>query len=164
MEALGINVGGLIAQLVNFSILVLLLALFAYKPIVKMLDERAAKIKDSLERAEQIKQESDEAQDAINKQIGEARREGQSIIASANQVGERMKEEAREAARGEAEIILERARAEIQSERDAAIQDLRSQFADLTILAAERVINKSLDKEAHRDLIQQTLEEAGSRN
>lgn len=164
MEALGINVGGLIAQLVNFSILVLLLALFAYKPIVKMLDERAAKIKDSLERAEQIKQESDEAQDAINEQIGEARREGQSIIASANQVGERMKEEAREAARGEAEIILERARAEIQSERDAAIQDLRSQFADLTILAAERVINKSLDKEAHRDLIQQTLEEAGSRN
>ena len=75
-----------------------------------------------------------------------------------------MKEEAREAARGEAEIILERARAEIQSERDAAIQELRSQFADLTILAAERVINKSLDKDAHRDLIQQTLEEAGSRN
>ncbi len=164
MEALGINVGGLIAQLVNFSILVLLLVLFAYKPIVKMLDERSAKIKDSLERAEQLKRESDEAQSAINEQIGEARREGQAIIASANQTGQRMKEEAREAARGGAEIILERARAEIQSERDAAIQELRSQFADLTILAAGRVINKALDKEAHRDLIRQTLEEAGSRN
>jgi F-type H+-transporting ATPase subunit b len=164
VDALGINLPGLLAQIVNFSVLLFLLYRFAYKPIVKLLDERAEKIRTSLDQAEKLRQESDEAQLAINARLDEARREGQAIVANANQVAERVRAEAEDAARREADVILTRARAEIASERDAALAQLRTQFADLTVLAAERIINRSLDKETHRELIERVLEESNARN
>ncbi|KKK63654.1 hypothetical protein LCGC14_2992130, partial [marine sediment metagenome] len=71
-----------------------------------------------------------------------------------------LQDEARQAARRDAEALLERARSEIQLERDAAIADLRREFADLTVTAAERVIRRSLDRKAHRELIEEVLAEA----
>ena len=71
-----------------------------------------------------------------------------------------VKQKAQEVARQEAEALLNRARAEIQHERDEAISVVRREFADLTILAAGKVIERSLDKKEHRELIDQVLEES----
>ncbi len=81
-------------------------------------------------------------------------------IAQAQQASSRIQEEAREGARSDAEQLIERARQEIQLERDAAISDLRSEFADLTITAAERVIRRSLDRKAHGEIIEEVLADA----
>ncbi len=164
MEALGINLAGIVSQAVNFLLLLTLLYIFAYKPILKLLDDRSQKIKASLDQAEKLRAESSEAEAAIAARLDEARREGQAIVANANQVAERIRSEAEESARREAETILARARAEIEAETNAARQALRQQFADLTILAAEKVIERSLDREAHRQLIEQTLADSVSRN
>ncbi|TAK34272.1 MAG: ATP synthase F0 subunit B [Chloroflexota bacterium] len=161
MEALGINVPGLIAQIINFVILLALLRLVAYKPILSMLEKRSTKIRESMEAAERIKQEMTKSQQDFEVQLEAARKEGQAIIAQANQIGDRMKQEAREEAQKEATAIIAKARGEIELERDKAIGELRQQFADLTILAAGKVINRTLDPASHKKLIDEILVEAG---
>ncbi len=160
LAALGISLPTLIAQIVNFSILFGLLYLFAYKPVLRMLDERSKKVKESLEQTESIKEQAAHAEEEAKKQVEAASKEGQEVIARAVRSGEEVRQQAQQEAKGEAEALITRARVEIQRERDEAIDDLRREFADLTILVAEKVIERSLDKEAHRQLIDKTLEES----
>jgi F-type H+-transporting ATPase subunit b len=160
MEDIGISLSGLIAQLVNFFILFGILFLLLYKPVMRMLRERSEKIKDSMEQAEQIKERLAQTEQQVREQVEAARRDGQSIVAQAGQIGEQLKDAARQEARQEAEVIVARARVEIDRERDAAIDELRRQFTDLAIMAAEKVINETLDKERHRRIIDEVLEQA----
>jgi F-type H+-transporting ATPase subunit b len=159
-ENLGINWHGLLAYFISFGILVGLLLLVAYKPVIKMLDERSSKIKESIEQAEFVKQQVAKTEQMVQEQLAQARKQGQDLIAQATQIGERLKEEARQQARQDAEAIVARARIEIRAERDETIDKLRGEFVDIAIIAAEKVINKALDKETHRQLIQQTLQES----
>jgi len=157
---LGINLPTLLAQIVNFVILFGLLYLVAYKPIMRILDERSRKVKESMEQTEFIKQQAEQAEEEAKKRIEAASKEGQEVIARAARTGEEVGRQAQQEARQEAETLITRARVEIQRERDDAIDELRKQFADLTILAAGKVIDRSLDKETHRQLINKVLEEA----
>ena len=86
--------------------------------------------------------------------------EGQEAVARAVRTGEEIRQKAQQEARPEAEAIIAKARLEIQQERDEAIDELRKELADLTIVAAGKVIERSLDKEAHRQLIDKVLEES----
>ena len=160
MEGLGINLPTLIAQVINFAILLGLLYLVAYKPIMRMLDERSRKVKESMEQTELIKQQAERAEEEVKKQIKAAGREGQEMIARAVRSGEDTKQKAQQDAKQDAESLIARAQVEIQRERDEAIGELRKEFADLTILAAGKVIDRSLDKKAHRQLIDKVLKES----
>ncbi len=158
LAGLGVSLPTLLAQIVNFVILFGLLYLVAYKPIMRMLDERSGKVKVSMEQTDYIKEQASQAGEEAKKRIEAASVEGQEVIARAVRSGEEVRQQAQQEARKDAESLIVRARVEIQRERDDAIDDLRREFADLTILAAEKVINRSLDKEAHRQLIDETLE------
>ena len=160
LAGLGINLPTLLAQIINFAILLGLLYLVAYKPIMRMFDERSRKIRESMEQTEFIKEQAAHAEEEAEKRIGEAAREGQEVVARAVRTGEEVGREAQQEARQEAESLIARARIEIQRERDDAIDELRKEFADLTILAAGKVIDRSLDKEAHRQLIDKVLKES----
>jgi F-type H+-transporting ATPase subunit b len=160
MESIGIDWHILLAQLINFGILFGILFVLLYKPVRRMLDERSARIRESMEQAEQVKEQLARTDEQVRTQMEAARREGQGILAQAAQMGERLKEEARGEAKREAETIVNRARAEIERERDEAIEDLRNQFVDLAIAAAEKVVSETLDKEKHRRLIEEVLEQA----
>jgi len=160
VEGLGINLPTLLAQVVNFAILLGLLYLVAYKPIMRMLDERSRKIKESMEQTELIKQQAKHAEEEIKKQIEAAGNEGMEIVARAMHTGEEVRQKAQQEAKQDAETLIARAQVAIQRERDGAIDELRKEFADLTIMAAEKVIEKSLDKQTHRQLIDKVLEES----
>ena len=160
LEGLGINLSTLLAQIVNFVILFGLLYLVAYKPVMRMLDERSGKVKESMEQTEYIKEQAAHAEEEFKRQIEAAGKEGQEVIARAVRTGEEVRQQAQQEARQDAEVLITRARTEIQRERDDAVDELRKEFADLTLLAAEKVIDRSLDKEAHRQLIEKTLEES----
>jgi len=157
---LGINLPTLLAQIINFIILFGLLYLVAYKPLMRMLDARSKKIKESMEQTEYIKQQAARAEEEVKKQLEAAGKKGQEVIARAVRTGEEVRQQTQQETRQEAETLIIRARMEIQQERDEAIDDLRREFADLTILAAGKVIDRSLDKEAHRQLIEKVLEES----
>jgi len=158
MEGIGINLPLLLAFVINFIILLVLLSVVLYKPVLKMLDERQAKIKESMDQAEQIRQQVAQTEDDIKSQLESARKEGQKIIAQAEQIGERLKNEAKEEARLEAESLISKAQIELQRQRDKDIEELRKQFTDIALLAAEKVINETLDKEKHRRLIDEVLD------
>ena len=157
---LGINLPVLVAQIINVAILLGLLYLVAYKPIMRVLDERSRRIKESMEQADAIKEQATRTEEEVKNQLEVASRKGQERIAQAVQVGEEVKQKAKQEARQEAETLIARARTEIQRERDEAIDELRKEFADLTIMAAGKVIDRALDKKAHRQLIDKVLKES----
>ena len=160
MEGLGISLPMLLAQIVNFGILLGLLYLVAYKPIMRMLDERSRKIKESMEQTEFVKEQAARAEEEVKKQLEAAAKEGQEVITRAAKTGEELRQKTQQQAKQEAEALITRARAEIRRERDDAIGELRKEVADLAILAAGKVIDRSLDKKAHRQLIDKVLEES----
>ena len=160
MDELGFNVPVLIAQLVNFFILLVVLRIFLYKPILNMLDRRSQRIREGMEAAEQSKEQATQAEEEVARQLDEARQQGQALVAQAQEAANRIQEEARSQARRDSDTQLERARSEIQLERDRAIAELRKEFADLTVSAAEKVIGQSLDRQAHQRLIDEALAES----
>lgn len=159
MTDLGVNIPSLIAYLVNFLILLGILSLFAYKPLVRLMDQRAERIRESLEAADQARQEAASSREAVEEALNEARQQGQRLLDQTREAAERYRAEEMERARQEAEAFVLRARADIQRERDAAIEEVRSNFGELAITAAERVIGRTLDPQAHEDLIAQVLED-----
>ena len=160
MEALGINLPGLLAQIVNFLLLFFLLSRFAFKPIMNMLDQRSQRIRESLEAAERARQEAAQSEVNIQAQIDVARREGQAIIEQASRAADQVREELVQTGRREAEAIQTRARADFALEREKAIAELRRQFADLTVTAAEKIISESLDRDKHQRLVRDVLDQS----
>lgn len=157
--ALGVDPQSLLVYLVNFAVLAVILYFFAYKRILGVLDARSAKIKDSLEEADRVRLDAQEQQVQMQRTLDEGRQEGQRVLQDAREAAERYREQQQAQARAQANEMLERARSEIQSERDAALEQLRAQFAGLAVTAAERIIRRSLDENTHRDLIDEVLAE-----
>src|SRR4030042_4469641 len=116
--SLGINLPLLVVFTVNFIILLVLLRLFLYKPVMKVLDERAERTREAMELAEATKKEYEQAKGEIQKQIEKGRQEAQAILTQARQVGEGMKEESRQDAAKQVQVILDRTRSELEVERD----------------------------------------------
>ena len=159
MEALGINLGYLISQIVNFTLLAVLLYFVAYKPILRMLDERSARIKQGLEDAESASRRAAEMEQEFEQHLAEARKEGQEIVAQATQMSEKARQEILATAREEARAQVEKAKEEISRERELAMSELRQQVADLSLSISEKVIGEALDQQRQRDLIAEFLEQ-----
>ena len=158
LDSFGIQWQLLLIQLINFGIIFFALKKFAYGKVIEKLDERAAKIKEGLEQSEQAEKRAADIDAEAKKALEEARKEGQVLIAQAKEAAEKRREEDIAQAKKDAEALLERARAEIQLEKDRAIDELRKEFADITIFAAGKVINEELDAEKHRKVIDEVLE------
>ena len=159
MEALGINLGYLISQIVNFTLLALLLYFVAYKPVLRMLDERSARINQGIQDAESASRRAAEMEQQFERKLTEARREGQEIVAQATQMSERAGQEILEKAREEARAQIERAKEEISRERDLAMADLRRQVAELSVMISEKVLGEALDEQNQHRLIAEFLEQ-----
>ncbi len=157
IAALGLNLPGLIAQLINFTILLVVLRLFLFKPIMKAVDERKRRIEEGLQASEQAAHAAEQSQDESRRVLEEARAEGRELVQRAQETSNRLREELEVQARRDADQIVERARAEMALETQRAVQALRAEFADLTVRAAERVVGQSLDRDAHQRLIDEVL-------
>ncbi len=160
-ETLGINLPGLFWHTLNFLVLLFVLKRFLFPPVLRMLDERQARIRESMERAEQIQAESARAAETVKAQLDDARREGQNIINNASQIAQRIQTERQQQAQAEYEAILRRAQEDAAREREQAFAELRAQVADLAVLAAERIIHRQLDPATQRQLVNEFLAEAG---
>jgi F-type H+-transporting ATPase subunit b len=152
--------GTLIAQLIIFLVTLGVLYRLAWGPLLNILEARRRRIQEGVEAAERAMREREAAAREYQARLEEARREGQRILDRIAKEGEDLRKELEVKARQDAEGIITRARAEIEQERQTAVQDLRRQAADLAVLAASRIIGESLDEKKHRELIDRALEEA----
>jgi F-type H+-transporting ATPase subunit b len=163
LRPLGIDPALLIAYVVNFVILLVLLRLFLYKPVLKMLSERRQKIQESLEQADKVRQEAEVERSEYQRELEEARKTSQEAAARAAQETEKMREAILAEARTEAEQIREQAHQQIEVERQQTMAELQRQVADLAIDLTRKVIGETVvvDEETQRQLIQQFLQESG---
>ncbi len=160
MDKLGLHVPSLIVYLVNFLLLLGILYLFAYKRILNTMDQRSQRIKESLEAADRAREDAARAQEEMKKQMDVSRRESAVLLEEARRAADRFREEERVRAQQEVQAFIEKARADIRRERDVAVDEVRQHFAALAITAAERIISRSLDRRAHKELIEQVLKES----
>jgi F-type H+-transporting ATPase subunit b len=160
LAALGINLSSLIAQLIAFLVLLSALYIVAYKPFMRMLDERSKKVKDSVEQAEEIKKKLESAENDAAKMIEEANIKSRQIAEQAAKTGDEIKHKAAQEAKIQAEAIISKAQKEIQLQKEVALSELRKEVADLAVLVAGKAINRSLDDKGHRQLIETVLDDA----
>jgi F-type H+-transporting ATPase subunit b len=153
LERLGIDIRLLVAQVVNFLILLLILRLTLYKPVMNMLRQRQEKIKENLRYAEQVKEQAAAEREKLQKELEEEKKRGQEALAQASQMSEKLRDQILVEAKEEAARLLEQAREEIEHERKQALFQLRDKVADLSILAAQQVVGQALNEKAHRKLI-----------
>lgn len=154
---LGLNPAWLLAQIINFTLLLFILRAVAYKPVLKMLSDRKQKIQESLEYAERVKREAADQQKEFDRKLEEARRQAQSAATAAAQVGEKEREVIVAQAREEARKLIEQAKGQIEYERKQMMSDLREEVVRLSLLAAQHVVSRSLDDQAHRQLVSDFL-------
>jgi F-type H+-transporting ATPase subunit b len=157
VDQFGLNGWQFGIQLVAFLVFCWLLWKFAVGPIVKVLDERQDKIRESLASAERMQQELKATQARNEEALLEARREAQEIVANARQSGEQLLTRAREEANAQAETYLTRAQETLRQETEQARQQLRGEVVDIATLAAGQILKKELNPEAQKHLIEETL-------
>lgn len=159
IELLGLNLTDFLWHLANFSLLIVLIGYFFYRPMVNMLDARTETIRSSLEQAERVREEAARSEQERDRLLADTRREVQEMLAQATQLAERIQSDARHDAQQQAQRIIERARDEAEAERAQTMAELRREVAGLAVMAAERVISRSLDDQAHRQLVEEFLDE-----
>jgi len=164
VEQLGIHFPSLVVYLVNFGLLLAILYYFGYKRILRVMDLRSERIKDSLEAADRAKSDADRAQELLKKEIDQSRRDSQQLLEEARQSAGKYRETERKKAQQEIESFIGKAREDIEHERNAAVEEVRSHFAELAVSAAETIISRSLDKKTHEKLISDVLDDANKIN
>ena len=151
-------------NVVAFIVLFIVMAKFAFPPITKMLDERANKIRESLDKAEETRVEAERLLDEYKVQMAEARAEATQVIEQGRKVAESMKTEILAKAREEAEGEKVKALAAIKAEKEAAMAELKGEVADLSVAVAGKILGSSITKADHEALIDKYLAEVGSLN
>ena len=154
-----INTGLSVWTLIVFVSLLFVLGKYAWGPIVDAVDGREKGIQAALDEAADLNAEAARLLDEHREQIADARRQASEIFAEAKVAGDRVRKELEEKARAEAQGIVERALAEIERERDGAIETLRRESVDLVLAAASRLMRESFDQDPDRELVERYLDE-----
>ena len=153
MEALGINLGYLLIQIIAFIVIYVLLTRFIYDPLIAVLRDRRTRIQRGLEDAEKAANARMNAEAEAEKVLQQARNEAQGLIDEARGRGEEVAQQVQQEARAEAENIRNEARVAAQAERDVQLAGLRGQVAAISIAVAQQLIGASLDEARQQTLI-----------
>ena len=153
------GIGLMIWTLIAFGTTLWVLRRYVFPQIQEQLDKRQRAIEETIEIAERTRQEADQLLAEYRQRLQEARQQAEDILARARRAAERHQQEVQEAATLKQQEMLERARRDIQTETRLALEQIRNEVADLTVIATEKVTRKTLTSEDHRRLIQEALEE-----
>jgi F-type H+-transporting ATPase subunit b len=152
-----INTGLSAWTLIVFVLLVVILGKFAWGPILKNVESREKSIQSAIDEAARRNAEAAKLLDEHKAQLADARRQANELIAEGRTAGEGVRKSIEEKARTEAQLIVERARQEIERERDAAIAALRKESVDLALAAAAKLMQQNLDSSKDRQLVERYL-------
>ena len=156
-----INPSTAIFAIINFIVLVVVLKVFLYKPVCNMLDSRKQEVVNNLNSAEEAKLEAQKLRDEYAAQIQNARAEAQEIINQAAKIGEQTKADIVTEAREEAARLTAKAQDELAREKTEALNDIRNEIADLAVLAASKVVGKTIDVADHQNMVNNFVKEVG---
>ena len=153
------SLGLIVWKTIAFLLFLALLYWFGWGPITEALEQREAEIESSIQRAEEALAEAKQIQAENEEARRNAEQEAQSIIRQARESAEELREEEEAKTRRRIQQMKEQAEAEIEREKQAALQELRDEVADLAIEAAQKIIEKDLDADRHRQLVTDALDD-----
>lgn len=149
--------GLMIWTLVCFAITFFVLRKYAFGPIQKTIDDRRTRIRESIEEAERARSEAKSLLEEHRALIGQAKTEAGGILAEARKVADSQRDRAREEIEEDRQRRLEDTRKQIEAETARALEQIRSEVADLTLIATAKVTGKVLDRDDHRKLIEDAI-------
>ena len=149
--------GLFIWTILTFLLLLMVLAKFAWKPLLAMLDERQKSIDDSLLSAEKARQELEGINQKSEAILSKSRTEAQTIVTDAKSAADKLKEDIVLKAKKEADGQLEKAKNQISVEKDKALLEIRQEIVDLSITVAEKIIKKNISKDDNASIIENSL-------
>ena len=149
--------GLMIWTIVCFAITFFVLRKFAFGPIQATIDERRKRIRDSVEEAERARAEARHLLEEHKQLMGQAKSEASEILAEARRLGEAQRERAREEVEADRQRRLEETRKQIDAETVRALEQIRAEVAELALVATQKVTGQVLDKAAHRKLIEDAI-------
>ena len=152
-------IGVMLWTLIVFGITLFVLWKVAFPRIAEALDKRQRMIEDSIDTAEKTKREADELLREYRERLSDARGQADEIVARARRTAEAHENESQAEARTKREEMMDQTRRDIEAETRRAIQQIRSEVADLTVLATEKVTRKSLDSSDQKRLVDEALAE-----
>jgi F-type H+-transporting ATPase subunit b len=158
-----VDPGLFIWTIVTFLVLLALLAKFAWRPLLLALENRQALIRKSLDDAERAKQELERLNLESAQIINRARVEAEAVITQSRTDGDRLREEIRAKARTEADHIVKNAERQIQLETTRALEQIRREAVELSVMIASRIIQRNLTKEDNERLIDEALKQVEAR-
>jgi len=155
--------GLFIWTILTFLVLLALLAKFAWRPLLQALESRQALIRKSLDDAQQARQELERLNQESAQIIARARSEADTIISRSRSDADRLKEEMKQQARAEAATIVRNAERQIQLETVRALQQIRQEAVDLSVMIASKLLQRNLSKEDNERLIEEALRQVETR-
>ncbi len=152
----------LLAQIFHFVVLLVLLRLFAYKPLLNILEQRQKLVASSIEAAEAEKAQAEKIRAQYEADLRNAREEAKAIIERATKAANEQAQSIVDAAKTEAARVKESALQDIQREKDKALAELRNEVASLAVLVAAKVVKQGLDVDAQSKLVQDAINEVNN--
>ena len=149
----------LIAQVVNFAIVLGVLWYFALKPLMKVMNKRSQDIEKSLKDAKEIEKKLAEADQTKEKTILETKQQVQIIMEKTAKEADKLRESKLKETRQEMERLAERTKADLVAEKEKMIQEAKQEVADLVVVASSKIIGKNLDNEANKKIIEETVKQ-----
>lgn len=162
VEALGLDLKEIIFAIVNFIILVSVLAKFLYQPFLEMLENRKQTIQDSFDHAAETNRRADEKMDEYNKRISKVELEGREIIKNAKIKAEVQASDIINGAKVKAAEITLHAEKEAERQKAKALSEMKAQVAAMALLAAEKILERELEIEGQEHLIDNIIEQVGA--
>ncbi|MCT4624398.1 MAG: F0F1 ATP synthase subunit B [Schleiferiaceae bacterium] len=154
------ELGTFIWMFLAFAIVLFILKKFAWKPILNALREREESIEDALRSAERAKEEMAELKADNERILQEARKEREAVLVEAREMGDKIVSEAKQKATQEADKIIESARVSIEGEKSAALNEIKSQVANLSVEIAEKILRQQFaDDQQQKEYFKKLMDE-----
>lgn len=147
----------LVAQIVNFTIVLAVLWHFALKPLNKVMNKRTTDIEQSLKNAEEVEKKLKQAAEAKDRIVIDAKKEAQVIMEKSSQDAEKIKNDKLQETRTEMEKIVAKTKAELASEKEKMVSEAKAEVGGLVIKASSKIVGKNLDSESNRQIIKETV-------
>lgn len=155
---LGIDWKLLIAQIVNFVILLLLLKKFLYKPFINLMNNRQKKIIDGLEKAKKGEEEFQKIQELREKELVKVQKEAEKMIIKAKEIGDKKQQEILKEVDEKTKKIVEEARGRIEIEKEKMLKEARQDIANLVVNATEKILKEKVDKNKEKEMINEVFD------
>ena len=146
------------AQIINFLILLFILGKFAYKPLMKVLDERRERVANDQETAEKTRVEAEALKAQYSKQLADAREEANAILDKANKAGQKVHDDYMAQAQAEKDQMMTAAKQTIADEKDQALTYVRAQVITLATEIASKVVDQKLNSAADQEMVAKTAD------